>query len=62
MSVCVRLDRWLVRRRMSMVELADRVGVAVADLQVLKAGRARAVRRLSARRSSLPMFEMTRPS
>lgn len=44
MAVCVRLDRWLVRRRMSLVELADRIGVTAADLGVLKAGRARAIR------------------
>ena len=44
MPVCVRLDRLLVRRRMSLAELADRVGVTATDLGVLKAGRARAVR------------------
>ena len=44
MAICVRLDRLLVRRRMSLAELADRVGIAAADLAVLKAGRARAVR------------------
>ena len=44
MPVCVRLDRLLVRRRMSLAELADRVGVAAADLLLLKTGRARAVR------------------
>ncbi len=44
MPICVRLDRLLVRRRMSLAELADRVGVTAADLAVLKAGRARAVR------------------
>ena len=44
MAICVRLDRWLVRRRMSLSELADRVGIAADDLAVLKAGRARAVR------------------
>lgn len=44
MPVCVRLDRLLVRRRMSLAELADRVGIAAADLALLRAGRARAVR------------------
>ncbi len=44
MPVCVRLDRWLVRRRMSPDELADRVGVTPADLLLLKSGRARALR------------------
>ena len=44
MPICVWLDRLLVRRRMSLAELADRVGIAAADLALLKAGRARALR------------------
>ena len=44
MPICVRLDRLLVRRRMSLAELADRVGIAAADLALFKAGRARALR------------------
>ncbi len=34
----------LVERRMSLTELADRVGVTLANLSILKTGKARAVR------------------
>jgi putative transcriptional regulator len=44
MAIRVQLDRVLVERRMSLTELADRVGVTVANLSVLKTGNARAVR------------------
>ena len=40
----VQLDRLLVDRRMSLTELADRVGVTLANLSILKTGKARAVR------------------
>lgn len=44
MTIRVQLDRILVERRMSLTELADRVGVTVANLSILKTGKARAVR------------------
>ena len=44
MPIRVRLDRVLLERRMSLAELADRVGVTVANLSILKTGEARAVR------------------
>ena len=44
MPIRVNLDRVLVRRRMSLTELADRVGVTIANLSILKTGKARAVR------------------
>ena len=44
MAVRVLLDRVLVERRMSLSELADRVGLTVASLTLLKSGQARAVR------------------
>ena len=44
MSVRVRLDRVLAQRRMSLTELADRVGIASDQLEVLRSGRVRAVR------------------
>jgi putative transcriptional regulator len=44
MPVQIRLDRMLVRRRMSLSELADRIGVTAANLQILKSGQARALR------------------
>ena len=44
MTVKIRLDRMLFERRMSLSELADRVGVTTANLSILKTGRARAIR------------------
>lgn len=44
MTVRVQLDRLLLERRMSLTELADRVGVTIANLSILKTGKARAVR------------------
>jgi putative transcriptional regulator len=44
MPIRVSLDRILLDRRMSLGELADRVGVSVANLSILKTGEARAVR------------------
>jgi putative transcriptional regulator len=40
----IHLDRVLLERRMSLTELADRVGVTIANLSILKTGKARAVR------------------
>jgi putative transcriptional regulator len=42
--VVVHLDELLVQRGMTLTELADRVGVTVVNLSILKNGRARAVR------------------
>lgn len=44
MAIRVNLDRVLVDRRMSLTELADRVGITLANLSILKTGKARAVR------------------
>ena len=44
MAIRVNLDRMLVERRMSLTELADRVGITLANLSILKTGKARAVR------------------
>ncbi len=44
MPIRVSLDRVLLDRRMSLTELADRVGVTIANLSILKTGKARAVR------------------
>jgi putative transcriptional regulator len=44
MAIRVQLDKMLVERRMSLTELADRVGVTLANLSILKTGKARAVR------------------
>ena len=42
--VSVHLDDLLAERGMTLTELADRVGVTVVNLSVLKNGRARAIR------------------
>ena len=42
--IAVHLDRLLNQRGMTLTELADRVGVTVVNLSVLKNGRARAIR------------------
>jgi putative transcriptional regulator len=44
MAIRIQLDRVLVERRMSLTELADRVGVTLANLSILKTGKARAIR------------------
>ena len=44
MPIRVHLDRVLLERRMSLTELADRVGVTIANLSILKTGKARAMR------------------
>jgi len=44
MAVRILLDQMLIERRMSLTELADRVGLTVANLTLLKAGKARAIR------------------
>ncbi|MBC6982839.1 MULTISPECIES: helix-turn-helix transcriptional regulator [unclassified Caulobacter] len=44
MPIRVQLDRVLLDRRMSLTELADRVGVTLANLSILKTGKARAMR------------------
>ena len=44
MPIRVRLDEVLMERRMSLVELADRVGVSAANLAVLRSGEAQALR------------------
>lgn len=42
--IVVELDRMLLARRMSLTELSDRVGVTLANLSILKTGKAKAMR------------------
>jgi putative transcriptional regulator len=42
--VVVRLDRILVERGLTLTELANRVGVTIVNLSILKTGKARAIR------------------
>ena len=44
MTIRVRLDDLLHARRMTLTELADRVGLTLANLSILKTGKARAIR------------------
>lgn len=44
MPIRVNLDRVLLERRMSLTELSERVGVTIANLSILKTGKAKAVR------------------
>lgn len=43
-SITVKLDDLLHERRMTLTELADRVGLTLANLSILKTGKARAIR------------------
>lgn len=43
-NVVVTLDRLLEERRMTLTELADRVGLTLANMSILKNGRAKAIR------------------
>lgn len=44
MAILVRLDEKLYERRMTLTELAARVEITVANLSILKTGKARAIR------------------
>jgi len=43
-AIVVKLDDLLHDRRMTLTELADRIGMALANLSILKTGKARAIR------------------
>ena len=44
MAILVRLDDLLYARRMTLTELAERVDITLANLSILKTGKARAIR------------------
>lgn len=44
MPIVVNLDVMLARRKMSLTELSERVGITLANLSILKSGKARAIR------------------
>ena len=44
MAIAVKLDDVLYDRRMTLTELADRIGLTLANLSILKTGKARAIR------------------
>ena len=43
-NIMVKLDDLLHERRMTLTELADRVGLTLANLSILKTGKAKAIR------------------
>ena len=44
MAIVVKLDELLHQRRMTLTELADRIDITLANLSILKTGKARAIR------------------
>ena len=44
MAIIVNLDVMLARRKMSLTELSEAVGLTMANLSVLKTGKAKAIR------------------
>ena len=44
MAILVRLDDLLHARRMTLTELAERIDITLANLSILKTGKARAIR------------------
>ena len=44
MPIIVRLDDVLHHRRMSLTDLSEKIGITLANLSVLKTGKARAIR------------------
>ena len=44
MPIVIHLDRLLVERKLTLTELASRIGITIANLSILKTNKARAVR------------------
>ncbi len=44
MAIQINIDVMLAKRKMSVTELAEKVGITLANLSILKNGRARAIR------------------
>jgi putative transcriptional regulator len=44
MAIVITLDVMLARRKMSVTELAERVGITMANVSILKNGKAKAIR------------------
>ena len=44
MAIRVNLDRLLLDRRITLTDLADRIGITIVNLSVLKTNKARAIR------------------
>ena len=44
MSIKINLDRLLLEKRVTLTELAERVGITIANLSILKTNKAKAIR------------------
>jgi putative transcriptional regulator len=44
MTIKLNLDRVMLERRVSLTDLADRIGITLANLSILKTNKARAIR------------------
>jgi len=44
MSIKLNLDRVMLERKVTLTELADRIGITLANLSILKTNKARAIR------------------
>lgn len=44
MGIIINIDVMIAKRKMSMTELSDRVGITMANLSILKNGKAKAIR------------------
>ena len=44
MAIIINIDVMLAKRKMSVTELAERVGITIANISVLKNGKAKAIR------------------
>jgi putative transcriptional regulator len=44
MPIIINIDVMLAKRKMSVTELAERVGITIANISVLKNGKAKAIR------------------
>ena len=44
MAIKLNLDRVMLERRVSLTDLADRIGITLANLSILKTNKARAIR------------------
>ncbi|HZG57496.1 helix-turn-helix transcriptional regulator [Paenibacillus sp.] len=44
MAIIVHIDVMLAKRKMSVTELSERIGITMANLSILKNGRAKAIR------------------
>jgi putative transcriptional regulator len=44
MPIIINIDVMMARRKMSLNELSDRVGITISNLSILKTGKAKAIR------------------